>query len=139
MQRTGFLLALCLLLLMVLTGCANPLRPDRDEWPRIGSEFARALRWGEFQAASTYTDDDSRAAFISAFPADGSLRVTEARFEPTTPSIEGRAQGKLFLEYFRQKSISVKQTVLPLEWECRGGNAVQPCSWRMVTMLDPLP
>lgn len=132
-------LATATVLLGALLGCVHPLRSDREEWPRIGDEFARALRWGDFKAAATFVTDEARSDFVAAYPADGALRVTDARHEPDGPVVDKLAKGKLMLEYYRLSSMTVKRATLPVEWSCIGGNSIKPCDWRLALPPARLP
>lgn len=136
----GFaLLATSAALIALLAGCTNPIRPAREEWPQIGDEFSRALRWGDIKAASTYVADAEQTAFLDAFPDDGSLRIIDARHEPVGVVKDDQAQARLTLEYYRIPSVTIKKEMLPVVWNCTGGATLKPCSWRLTKAPERLP
>lgn len=120
-------------LLLVLCGCANlnPLRPPQEEWPQVGEEFARMLRWNEFGAASSFLLPEARNAFQSSFPVDSTLQIVNLRHEPGVPAADRTVQSTLYLEYYRPPSVAVRKAELPLEWRCIEAGALQPCLWRI--------
>lgn len=122
----------------LLAGCTNPIRPSREEWPQIGDEFAQALRW-DLKAASTFVADEEAEEFQSDFPADGMLRIIDARHEPSGVAKDDQVQGTVTVEYYRIPSVTIKKQVLPVVWSCTGGSAIKPCSWRLTQPPKRLP
>lgn len=129
-----------LLLLIITCGCAiNPLRPPREEWPEIGNEFAKALRWGGRDLGATFFTNDSRPDFLAAYSDGDALQIINARHEAVGPPQEGNARGILFLEYYRSPSVSVKKANIPLEWSCFEAGSLLPCHWQITSLLTRLP
>lgn len=132
---------LCLLLLtIVLAGCmTNPLRPPRDEWPEIGNEFAKSLRWSGTDLAATFFSSSARPTFLSAYGEDVGLQVTNVRHEALGARVATDAQGLLSIEYYRAPSVSLKNARVPLEWSCIDAGQLQPCRWQITTRMSRLP
>lgn len=129
-----------LLCALVLAGCmSNPLRPPRDEWPEIGNEFAKALRWAGPDLAATFFSDGSRTAFLSAYGGDGKLQVTNVRHDAGGPDRGDKVQGVLTVEYYRSPSVTIKNARIPLEWSCSEVGPLLPCRWQITTLLSRLP
>jgi hypothetical protein len=129
-----------LLGVLVLAGCmTNPLRPPREEWPEIGNEFAKALRWSGPDLAATFFTDAARPAFLTAYGNDNGLQVINLGHNPLGPPADAKAQGLLSIEYYRSPSVSVKKASIPLEWRCREAGALRPCRWQIATELSRLP
>lgn len=125
---------------LVLAGCmSNPLRPPRDEWPEIGHEFAKSLRWSGPELAATFFAESARAPFLQAYGSDGGLQVTHVRHEPGGPASGDSVQGLLMIEYYRSPSVSIKKAHIPLEWSCHEVGALLPCRWQITTLLNRLP
>jgi hypothetical protein len=134
--------ALALLLLTVfLSGCAmHLLRSPRDEWPEIGREFAKSLRWSGADLAATFFTTSTRSDFLTAYSDTGTvLQVTNARHDASGPAVGDKAQGVLTIEYYRSPSVSVKTATIPLQWVCVEGGSVLPCRWQISTVLSRLP
>lgn len=131
----------CLLLcVLFLSGClANPLRPARDEWPEIGHEFAKSLRWAGPDLAATFFSDAARPAFLAAYGDDEGLQAINIRHDAIAPPVDGKAQGLLAIEYYRSPSVSVKKASIPLAWSCQEMGSLRPCRWQITTSLRRLP
>ena len=129
-----------LFLVALLAGCTtNLLRPPREEWPEVGNEFAKALRWAGPDLAATFFTASARTAFLAAYGNDGGLQVTNVRHDAGGPAIGDKAQGVLAIEYYRSPSVSVKNAHIPLEWSCIETGALRPCRWQITTLLSRLP
>jgi len=130
-----------ILLTLFLAGCmTNLLRSPRDEWPEIGREFAKSLRWSGADLAATFFTASARSEFLAAYSDVGAaLQITNVRHDTSGPAVGDKAQGVLTIEYYRTPSISVKTATIPLEWLCVEGGSLQPCSWRIATLLSRLP
>ena len=130
-------LFLCLLL---LAGCTyNLLRPPRDEWPEIGNEFAKCLRWAGPDLAATFFTTDARPAFLTAYGEDRGLQVTNVRHDAGGPAVGDKVQSVLAIEYYRSPSVSIKNARIPLEWRCIEAGRLLPCRWQITTELSRLP
>jgi hypothetical protein len=138
MTRRTFALVL---LSIFLFGCTtNLLRPPRDEWPEIGREFAKSLRWSGADLAGTFFTASVRSDFLTAYGDTGAaLQITNVRHDASGPAAGDKAQGVLFIEYFRTPSVSVKTATIPLEWICVEGGSLLPCRWQISTLLSRLP
>ena len=132
---------LCLLLFaLFLAGCTSSLlRPPRDEWPEIGNEFAKSLRWAGPDLAATFFTTDARPAFLTAYGEDRGLRVTNVRHDAAGPAVGDKVQGVLAIEYYRSPSVSIKNARIPLEWSCIEAGRYLPCRWQITTELSRLP
>ena len=129
-----------LFLVALLAGCStNLLRPPREEWPEIGNEFAKSLRWSGPDLAATFFTDVARPAFLAAYGDDGGLQVINLGHNPLGPPVDAKAQGVLAIEYYRSPSVSVKKASIPLEWSCVEAGALRPCRWQITTLLSRLP
>ena len=130
-----------LLLALLLAACTtNPLRSPRDEWPEIGNEFAKSLRWSGAELAATFFTSSARANFLTAYgDVGGMLQITNVRHDVGAPPVGSRAQGLLAIEYYRSPSISVKTVNIPLEWSCVEAGTLQPCRWQISTLMTRLP
>jgi hypothetical protein len=131
----------CLLLgVLFLAGCTtNLLRPPREEWPEIGNEFAKSLRWAGSDLAATFFTPSARPAFLAAYGDDEGLQVISLSHNPLGPPAAAKAQGVLAFEYYRSPSVSVKKAHIPLEWNCIEAGRLLPCRWQITTLLDRLP
>jgi len=131
----------CLFFLVaLLAGCTtNLLRPPREEWPEVGNEFAKALRWAGPDLAATFFTASVRTAFLSAYGNDGGLQVTNVRHDAGGPAVDRKVQGVLAIEYYRSPSVSIKNAHIPLEWSCIEAGPFLPCRWQIATLLDRLP
>lgn len=128
------------LLTIFLSGCmTNLLRPPREEWPEIGHEFSRALRWGGPILAAPFFAESARPAFLAAYGEDQGLQVTNVRHDTGGPAVCDKAQGILTVEYYRSPSVSVKNNHIPLEWSCIDAGRLLPCRWQITTLLSRLP
>ena len=137
MIRRSFCLLLCALF---LSGCmTNLLRPPRDEWPEIGNEFAKSLRWGGPILAATFFTESARPAFLAAYGDDGGLQVTNVHHVAGGPAVDDKVQGVLTIEYYRSPSVSIKNKNIPLEWSCIEAGSFLPCRWQITTVLNRLP
>lgn len=138
MTRRGFVL---FLLVILLSGCTtNLLRPPRDEWPEIGNEFAKSLRWSGADLAATFFADSARTDFLTAYgDVGGGLQITNVRHDAAGPPVSDKARGFLAIEYYRSPSVSVKRTSIPLEWSCAEAGPLLPCRWQITTLLSRLP
>ena len=126
--------------LLFLAGCmTNPLRPPRDEWPEIGNEFAKSLRWAGPDLAATFFTASARTAFLSAYGNDGGLQVTNVRHDAVGQAVGDKVQGVLAIEYYRSPSVSIKNVRIPLEWSCIEAGSLRPCRWQITTELSRLP
>ena len=129
-----------LLLVAFLVGCTtNLLRPPREEWPEVGNEFAKALRWSGTDLAATFFTDLARPAFLTAYGTDNGLQVINLGHTPLAPPADAKAQGLLAIEYYRSPSVSVKKSTIPLEWSCIEAGSLRPCRWQITTLLSRLP
>ncbi len=129
-----------LLGLLLLAGCmTNPLRPPREEWPEIGNEFAKSLRWAGPDLAATFFADSARPSFLAAYGNDGGLQVTNVRHNAGGPAVGDKVQGVLTIEYYRSPSVSIKNATIPLEWSCIEAGKLRPCRWQITTELSRLP
>ncbi|MBE0503104.1 MAG: hypothetical protein IBX46_03150 [Desulfuromonadales bacterium] len=126
---------------VVLAGCTtNLLRSPRDEWPEIGREFAKSLRWSGADLAATFFTASARSEFLNAYSDTGAaLQITNVRHDASGPAAGDKAQGVLAIEYYRTPSVSVKTVTIPLEWICVEGGSLQPCRWQISTLLSRLP
>ena len=131
----------CLLLVVVfLTGCTfNLLRPPRDEWPEIGNEFAKSLRWAGTDLTATFFTDSARLAFLATYGADGALQLITVRHDAGAPPAGAKVRGLLAIEYYRHPSVSVKTAKIPLEWSCVEAGSLLPCRWQISTEMSRLP
>lgn len=138
MIRRAFVL---LLLTIFLSGCAtNLLRSPRDEWPEIGREFAKSLRWSGADLAATFFTASARSDFLTAYSDTGAaLQITNVRHDAIGPAVGDKAKGVLAIEYYRTPSVSVKTATIPLEWVCVEGGSLRPCRWQIATLLSRLP
>jgi hypothetical protein len=118
---------------------ANPLRPPREEWPEIGRELAKALRWAGPDLAATFFDTSARSSFLAAYGDDEGLQVTNVRHDALGPAVGDKAQGVLAIEYYRSPSVSVKNVHIPLEWSCVEAGRFVPCRWMITSLLSRLP
>lgn len=132
---------LALLLPLILAGCiTNPMRSPRDEWPEIGNEFAKSLRWSGVELAATFFGSSVRTDFMTAYRDAGSdLQLTNVRHDAAGPPAGRRARGILLVEYYRSPSVSLKRINIPLEWSCAEVGTLLPCRWEIVTSLERLP
>lgn len=138
MRLSGLFLLIALAGL--LTGCAtNPLRAPKEEWPQIGSEFAKTLRYGGVDAAAYFAAAAALPGLLAAFPEDGTLQLINVRHDPVGMAEAGLAKGVLAVEYIHSPSVSLKRVSLPIEWRCEDVGAMSPCRWRLATVLAPLP
>ena len=129
-----------LIVILFLAGCTtNLLRPPREEWPEIGNEFAKSLRWSGTDLAATFFTDAARPAFLTAYGTDNGLQVINLGHNPLGPPVDAKAQGLLAIEYYRSPSVSVKRATIPLEWSCVEAGALRPCRWQITTLLTRLP
>jgi hypothetical protein len=129
-----------LLCTLFLAGCmTNPLRPPREEWPEIGNEFAKSLRWAGPDLAATFFTAAARPAFLTAYGNDGGLQVTNVRHDAGGPAVGDKVQGVLTIEYYRSPSVSIKNAHIPLEWSCIEAGPLRPCHWQITTLLSRLP
>ena len=129
-----------LFLVALLAGCTtNLLRPPREEWPEIGNEFAKALRWSGTDLAATFFTDAARPVFLTAYGADGGLQMINLGHNSLGPPAGAKAQGVLAIEYYRSPSVAVKKAHIPLEWSCIEAGPFLPCRWQIATLLDRLP
>ena len=129
-----------LLCTLFVAGCmTNPLRPPREEWPEIGREFAKSLRWSGPDLAATFFAASARSAFLAAYGDDAGLQVINVRHDALGPVIGDKAQGVLAIEYYRSPSVSVKNAHIPLEWSCVEAGPLRPCRWQITSMLSRLP
>ncbi|MDZ4183797.1 MAG: hypothetical protein U1D97_02320 [Desulfuromonadales bacterium] len=134
--------ALVLLLLTItLVGCTtNLLRPPREEWPEIGREFGKSLRWSGADLAATFFTASTRSDFLTAYSDTGTaLQITNVRHDASGPAVGDKAQGVVTIEYYRSPSVSVKTATIPLEWICVEGGSLLPCRWQISTVLSRLP
>jgi hypothetical protein len=138
MIRRAFVL---LLLTIFLSGCAtNLLRSPRDEWPEIGREFAKSLRWSGADLAATFFTASARSDFLTAYSDTGAaLQITNVRHDASGPAVGDKAQGVLTVEYYRSPSVSVKNNHIPLEWSCIEAGRLLPCRWQITTLMNRLP
>lgn len=128
------------LLVLLLAGCtSNLLRPPREDWPEIGNEFAKALRWSGADLAATFFADAARPVFLAAYGDDNGLQVINLGHNPLGPPVETKAQGLLSIEYYRSPSVSVKKATIPLEWSCVAAGSLRPCRWLITTEMSRLP
>lgn len=129
------------LLITFLAGCTmNLLRPPREEWPEIGNELAKSLRWSGADLAATFFSPGARRDFLTAYSDVGAaLQVTNVRHDAAGPSLDNKAQGVLAIEYYRSPSVSIKRANIPLEWSCVEVSAILPCRWQVTTLLSRLP
>jgi hypothetical protein len=129
-----------LFLVSLLAGCTtNLLRTPGEEWPEIGNEFAKALRWSGTDLAATFFTDAARPVFLAAYGADSGLQLTSIGHNPLGPPVDSKAQGMLTIEYYRSPSVAVKKAYTPLEWSCIEAGPFLPCRWQIATLLDRLP
>lgn len=129
-----------LLCILFFSGCTSSLlRPPREEWPEIGNEFAKSLRWAGPDLAATFFTDSARTAFLAAYGEDGGLRVTNVRHDAAGPAAGDKVQGMLAIEYYRSPSVSIKNAHIPLEWSCIEAGKLRPCRWQITTVLSRLP
>ena len=138
MIRSGLALVL---LITFLAGCTmNLLRPPREEWPEIGNEFAKSLRWSGADLAATFFTDHARTDFLIAYRDVGAaLRVTNVQHDAVGAIVGNKAQGLLTIEYFRSPSVSIKRASIPLEWSCVEFDKYLPCRWQIATVMSRLP
>jgi hypothetical protein len=129
-----------LLLVLLLSGCTSSLlRNSRQEWPEIGNEFTKALRWSGPGMAATFFSDAARPVFLAAYGDDAGLQIINIRHEPLSPPGGVKAQGVLQIEYYRTPSVSVKKASIPLEWSCAEAGSYSPCRWQIDTLMSRLP
>lgn len=130
-----------LLLAILLAGCAtNLLRSPRNEWPEIGNEFAKSLRWAGADLAATFFSHSDRADFLTAYgDVSGALQLTNVRHDASGSPVGDKAHGILTIEYYRSPSVSLKKAVIPLEWSCVEAGSLLPCDWQITTSLSRLP
>jgi hypothetical protein len=133
--------SVCLLVcIFVLSGCTtNLLRPPREEWPEIGHEFAKSLRWAGPDLTATFFTPSARPAFLAAYGDDRGLQVTNARHDAGGPAVGDKVQGTLAIEYYRSPSVSIRNARIPLEWSCIEVGSFLPCRWQITTELSRLP
>lgn len=125
----------------MLAGCmTNPMRSSREEWPEIGNEFAKSLRWTGTDLAATFFESRLRPDFLAAYSdVGGALQLTDVRHNAAGSPVAGAAKGVLTVEYYRSPSVSLKRVSLPLEWSCVEVAPLFPCRWEITTAFTRLP
>lgn len=129
-----------LFLVLLLAGCMmNLLRPPRDEWPEIGNEFAKSMRWGGPDLSATFFTASARSAYLAAYGDDGGLQLTNVSHDAIGPAVGTKVQGILAIEYYRSPSVSIRKANIPLEWVCVEAGSLLPCRWQIATLMSRLP
>ena len=128
-----------LLAAVLFAGC-GPLVSPRADFPQTQREFARFLRWGEYQQASRFLPAEYAAAFREHFAALDGLHITEIRTDATTdPKTPDQMQGRLEIDYYRLPSVTLKTRVLRLAWRYQKGARFQAGRWIIDGPFPPFP
>lgn len=125
-----YLVTLCALM---LAGCNLAVRPG-DSFVSARDDFAERLRWGDYQGAGRYLEEEMRTAFLDRFSGLEDLRFVQV--DPVAAELtDGNRQAVSWttLEYYRLPSVVVQKYRLRQEWAFRDG------AWRIVSPFPELP
>ncbi len=125
-----YLVALCA---VMLSGCSLVARPG-DSFVSARDDFAERLRWGDYQGAGRYLEEEVRIAFVERFSDTEDLRFVQV--DPVSAEMTDenqRAVSWTMLEYYRLPSVVVQKYRLRQEWAFRDG------AWRIVSPFPELP
>ncbi len=125
-----YLITLCA---VMLVGCSMAMRPG-DSFVKARDDFAERLRWGDYQGAGRYLEEEMRIAFLERFFEMEDLRFVQV--DPISAELTDenrRAVSWIALEYYRLPSVVVQKYRLRQEWTFSEG------AWRIVSPFPELP
>lgn len=137
MQKTR-LLILCAFLLG-LCACTTIMNPGGD-WPAIGKEFLRQLRWGEYAAAEAFFADEQQPSLRAQTETRERLQIVEVKLDSWTLRDEDhKAETVMTLDYYRLPTATIRHATVRLQWAYLEESTEQPGGWRIVSPFPPLP
>lgn len=118
--RNGLLGLASLLLLATLTACAlgDLVNSPSEQGQEALDNFVRALRLGEYTAASSYLVQENRQAFLDTFePIRKDLTIIDVEIQQIVLTEEGRSAAvTLEMEYYLLPSAAVKTFRFDQTW-----------------------
>lgn len=127
----SFLLGLC--------ACTTIMGPGGD-WPAIGKEFLKQLRWGEYAAAEAFFAEEQQASLRAQTETRERLQIVEVKLDSWTLSEEDqKAETVMTIDYFRLPVATIRHATVRLQWAYQETNKGLPGSWRIVSSFPPLP
>ncbi len=125
-----YLITLCA---VMLVGCSITARPG-DSFISARDDFAERLRWGDYQGAGRYLEEEMRIAFLDRYSGLEDLRFVHVEPVSSELSDENRqAVSWTTLEYYRLPSVVVQKYRLRQEWAFKDG------AWHIVSPFPELP
>lgn len=134
---TRFLLVAVIALPLLCCGWAA--RPA-DGFDDARRDFAKRLRWKDFQGAARHLAEEHREPFLAQFSGLDDLNIVDVSYDAVEHRPEdGGAEAWLSLEYYLLPSATVKKLRLHQEWACLGGDSLYPGSWQITSVFPPFP
>lgn len=128
-----------LMLGLLLSGCNGAIFRPGSEWPQVGEDFVKRLRWQDLSGAAAHFADEQRGAFLERSTELAELQMVDGQLETfILTENDRRAESVAVLQYYRFPSASVRRWVLRQQWEYRGAGHLTPGQWRIVSPLPPL-
>ncbi|HAD03431.1 MAG: hypothetical protein A2005_02290 [Desulfuromonadales bacterium GWC2_61_20] len=125
--------------LLYLCACMTLLHPGGD-WPAIGNDFLKQLRWGEYEAAAAFFAEEQQASLRAQTETRERLQIVEVKLDAWTPGDgEQKVATVMTLDYFRLPSATIRHATVRLQWAYRETGKGMPEGWRIVSPFPPLP
>jgi len=127
----SFLLGLC---------CCTTFMSPGGDWPALGKEFLRQLRWGEYAAAEAFFAEEQQATLRAQTETRDRLQIVEVKLDSWTLSDKDRkAETVMTIDYFRLPAATIRHATVRLHWDYQETSKGLPGSWRIVSPFPPLP
>jgi len=127
------------LILVGLCACAALLNPGGD-WPGIGNDFLKQLRWGEYSAAAAFFADEQQESLRTQTETRERLQIVEVKLESWKLSDDDKkADTVMVIDYFRLPSATIRHVTMRLQWEFQETRKGMPGSWRIVSPFPAFP
>ncbi len=122
-----------------LMACATMLSPVGG-FSAISEDFAKRLRWMDYQGAAQHMEEKVRNNFLERFANNENLRIIDFHIERVEFSDDGRQVSVWYmLESYMLPSATVKKAQIRLAWEFYEENKLLPGSWRITSDFPQIP
>lgn len=127
------------LTLLSLCSCMTFLNPSGD-WPGIGKDFLKQMRWGEYDAAAAFFAEEQQASFRAQTETRDRLQIVDVNLDSWALSDgDQKAETVMTIDYFRLPSATVRHATVRLQWAYQETRKGMPEVWRIVSPFPPLP
>lgn len=121
-----------------LFACVGLFTPGGD-WPGIGKDFLKQLRWGEYAAAAAFFAEDQQGSLRAQTETRERLQIVEVKLDSWNLSDEDRtADTVMTIDYYRLPTATIRHATVRLQWAYQETGKGMPGSWRIVSPFPPL-